>query len=171
MSMSVEDAKRIERVQHFIERTQDGGKSPEATDWMSFVMPHITVHSHSSAMPHPRINFRFTVQPVHCNQMRNLHGGCTASIFDVCTSLLLHLISKPGFWMLLGVSRTLNCTYLRPIPVGSTIDIECTVLQIGKKLCSLKGEMRAVDENGTVGALLAVCEHGKVSTDPVVEKL
>lgn len=73
--------------------------------------------------------------------------------------------------MYMGVSRTLNCTYLKPIPCGTTIDILCEVLSIGKRLCTIKGEVRAVDENGNVGALLALCEHGKVSTDPQMEKL
>lgn len=73
--------------------------------------------------------------------------------------------------MYLGVSRTLNTTYLKPIPCGTTIDILCEILSIGKRLCTVKGEMRAVDEEGNVGALLAVCEHGKVSTDPPVRKL
>jgi acyl-coenzyme A thioesterase 13 len=73
--------------------------------------------------------------------------------------------------MYLGVSRTLNCTYLKPIPCGSTIDIQCEILSIGKRLCTTRGEMRAVNEDDTVGSLLAVCEHGKVSTDAQFEKL
>lgn len=74
----------------------------------------------------------------------------------------LALVSKPGFWYYLGVSRNINTTYLRPIPVGTEIFIECEVVAIGKRLASLSGKMRrAVD-----GALLATCEHGKVNTDP-----
>lgn len=32
------------------------------------------------------------------------------------------------------MSRTLNVTYLRPIPVGETIIIECEVVAVGKRL-------------------------------------
>lgn len=73
--------------------------------------------------------------------------------------------------MYMGVSRTLNCTYLKPVPCDSTVDIQCEILSIGKRLCTIKGEMRAVNEDGTIGALLAICEHGKVSTDPQPGKL
>lgn len=138
---------------------------------MSTVVPHLTVHSHSATPPHPRISFRFVVQPIHSNGLGNLHGGCTASIFDHVTSLVLHLISKPGFWMSLGVSRTLNVTYLRPIPVGTTVDIDCEIVHAGKRMCALKGTMRSVDDAGKIGPVLAVCEHGKVTTDRTVEKL
>ena len=74
----------------------------------------------------------------------------------------LALVSKPGFWYYLGVSRTINTTYLRPIPVGTEIFIECEVVAIGKRLATLSGKMR----RATDGALLATCEHGKVNTDP-----
>ncbi|KAI1867780.1 uncharacterized protein JN550_006921 [Neoarthrinium moseri] len=164
-------AEGIDRVQQYMDWSRERAKHEDNQDWMTHIMPYLTVRAHSTSLPHPYIDFRFTVEPVHANQMANLHGGCTASIFDICTTLPLYLIAKPGFWMYLGVSRTLNCTYLRPIPVGSTIEIHCEVLSVGKRMSVIKGEMRAVGEDGKPGALLAVCEHGKVSTDPPVEKL
>lgn len=133
---------------------------------MSSIVNHLSVHSHSDAMPHPNLHFRFTVQPIHCNGLGNLHGGCTATLFDYCTSIPLLLVAQPGFWAFLGVTRTLNCTYLRPIPGGSTIDIYCELLSVGKRMSAIKGEMRAVGADGKLGALLAICEHGKVNTDP-----
>ncbi|KAJ2972703.1 hypothetical protein NUW58_g9130 [Xylaria curta] len=81
------------------------------------------------------------------------------------------MISRPGFWQYGGVSRTLNVTYLRPVPVGTAVDIECEVLHAGQRLSSLRGVMRAATEDGTIGPVLATCEHGKVNTDPPVEKL
>jgi acyl-coenzyme A thioesterase 13 len=40
--------------------------------------------------------------------------------------------------------------------------IECEVVHAGKRLCSLKGEMKRKKD----GAIMATCEHGKVSIDP-----
>jgi acyl-coenzyme A thioesterase 13 len=70
--------------------------------------------------------------------------------------------------MYAGVSRTLNVTYLRPVPLGEKVVIVSEVVSAGKRLCVLKGTMRRGDESGEV---LAICEHGKVSVDPVVPKM
>jgi len=70
--------------------------------------------------------------------------------------------------MYAGVTRTLNVTYLKPVPIGQTVLIESEVVSAGKRLCVLKGTMRKGDEKGEV---LAICEHGKVSIDPVVPKI
>ena len=67
----------------------------------------------------------------------------------------------------MGVSRTLNVTYLRPVPVGTEVDIHCEILQVGRTLCTLKGVMKRTDN----GAVLAVCEHGKFNTDPPPAKM
>ena len=56
-----------------------------------------------------------------------MHGGAQASLFDITTSLALIPISRPGFWMLGGVSRVLTVTYLRPLPTGEKVLLECEV--------------------------------------------
>ena len=98
-----------------------------------------------------------------------------ATIFDLCTLMPLGLVARPGFWQWMGVSRTLNVTYLRPVSAGSQVNVECEVLQVGRKLCTVRGVMRLVEDNksGVVkeGPVLAVREDGKVNTDPPAEKL
>lgn len=133
---------------------------------MNPLFGHITVHS-IARTPVPKIVFSYTVQPDHCNRMGNLHGGCAATIFDYCTTLPLTLINKPGFWYYLGVSRTLNTTYLRPVASGEKVFIDCEIVQAGKRLCTLKGTMRRQSD----GMVMVVCEHGKFNTDPSVEKI
>lgn len=65
-------------------------------------------------------------------------------------------------WEFAGVSRTLNVTYIRPVAAGVKVLIECEVVHAGKRLCSLKGVMKREND----GAVMATCEHGKVSIDP-----
>ncbi|RYP55644.1 hypothetical protein DL769_010091 [Monosporascus sp. CRB-8-3] len=168
----------IEGIKLYLESCLVAQKNPENHDWMTTILPHLTIISHSASPPHPRIVFRFTVQPVHCNGLGNLHGGCAATIFDLCTSLPLRLVSRPGFWQFMGVSRTLGVTYLQPVPAGSTVDVECELLQVGRRLCTARGVMRLAagegageGEEGKDRPVLAICEHGKVNVDPAAEKL
>jgi len=69
--------------------------------------------------------------------------------------------------MYAGVTRTLNVTFLKPAEEGEKVIIESEVVSAGKRLCVLKGTMRR-ESNGEI---LAICEHGKVSVDPVQLKL
>ncbi|KAI0413949.1 hypothetical protein EKO27_g3343 [Xylaria grammica] len=146
-------------------------RNPQNPAWSTSILPTLSLVSHSTAAPHPRATFRFTVEPVHENGLGNLHGGCTATIFDICTTFPLQMMSRPGFWQYGGVSRTLNVTYLRPVPVGTTVDVECEIVHAGQRLSSLRGVMRTANTDGTEGPVLAVCEHGKVNTDPPSQKL
>lgn len=140
-------------------------------EWTNALIPylHVTSCNPAPATPqqHPSVTFSFTVHPQHTNRLGNLHGGASATLFDFCTSCALALVSKPGYWYYLGVSRTLNTTYLRPAIGGTTVKIECEIVQIGKRICTLRGTMRRSDDD----VVLAVCEHGKVNTDPEVAKV
>lgn len=129
---------------------------------MDSLIPHLTLVSTSPSLPHPSVTICYTVQDDHCNRLRNLHGGCAATLFDFCTSMPLVLVSKPGFWQYMGVSRTLNVTYFRPVPAGVEVLIECEILQVGKKLCGLRGTMRRKSDN----AIMCIAEHQKFNIDP-----
>jgi acyl-coenzyme A thioesterase 13 len=85
-----------------------------------------------------------------------------ATLLDFCTSTVLALVSKPGFWQMMGVSRTLNTTYMRPIPAGMEVLMHCEILQVGKRLCALRGTIRRKSD----GELLCICEHNKANVDP-----
>jgi len=121
----------------------------------------------ATASPAGRTVFRLTVLPSHCNRLGNLHGGCTATIFDICTSTALAPIAKPGYWQYAGVSRGLSVTYLKPVPVGEKVLVDSEVVSAGKRMCVLRGTMRRESD----GEVLALCEHGKVSIDPPVSKI
>ena len=88
----------------------------------------------ASYTPKPRAVTRLIVAPSMCNVSGNLHGGAISTLFDVCTTTALATAVRKGFWELTGVTRTLNTTCLRPVPVGAEIEIEAEVAQIGQNL-------------------------------------
>jgi acyl-coenzyme A thioesterase 13 len=83
---------------------------------------------------------------------------------DNLTTTALMPLARKGFWAFAGVSRTLNCTYLRPVPLGEEVEIVCDVIHAGVRNAALRGEIRRVRD----GATLVVAEHGKASVDPEV---
>ncbi|KAJ6439265.1 oxidoreductase protein [Purpureocillium lavendulum] len=126
--------------------------------WMSDLVPLLRVHSVRPNDPRPAVSFTFTVQHEHCNNMGTMHGGCTSTLFDICTTLPVAFALRPGTWEMLGVTRTLNVSYMLPVFGGDEVLIECEILQIGKKLAALRGVMRRKGD----GAIVATCEHGKL---------
>ncbi|KAI8634514.1 Thioesterase/thiol ester dehydrase-isomerase [Xylariaceae sp. FL1651] len=168
---NIEGHEGIKKLEEYLKGCIETYKNPQNHEWSTSIVRDLSIASHSTSPPHPQVTFRLTVQPIHANGFGNMHGGCTSTIFDICTTFPLQMISRPGFWQYGGVSRTLNVTYLRPVPVGTTVDIECEVMHAGQKLSSLRGVMRTATNDGTKGPVLAICEHGKVNTDPPVQKL
>jgi acyl-coenzyme A thioesterase 13 len=88
----------------------------------------------------------------------NLHGGAVALIFDICTSTAISACSKEGFWDTGHVSRTLNCTYLRPAPLGAKVTVESQVVHLGRRLGMTTGVIKTED-----GKVCYTCEHGKAA--------
>ncbi|PHH87603.1 hypothetical protein CDD83_8656 [Cordyceps sp. RAO-2017] len=151
-----------ERVREWLRLTRNESGHLKAGDWMASLVPHLDFRSAVPAMPHPSVAFAYTVQSDHCNRLQSLHGGAVATLFDFCTTMALAIVNRPGFWQFLGVSRSLNVTYLRPARCDEEILIECHIVQVGKKLASIHGVMK----RKTDGQLLSTCQHEKVNIDP-----
>jgi uncharacterized protein (TIGR00369 family) len=98
----------------------------------------------------------FTCGPELCNKGGNLHGGCAATLLDSLTSTVLLTIARPGFLDGGHVSRTLSCTYLRPVPMGIECVVECWVVAAGKRTANVRGEIRTKD-----GKVCVACVHDK----------
>lgn len=87
--------------------------------------------------------------------VKSIHGGATATMFDNGTSMAI-LACKNG-WEDTGVTRNLNVTYFRPPFEGEQITIECEVLQLTKRLATIRGVMKRASD----GTVLAICQHDK----------
>ncbi|KAI5860419.1 HotDog domain-containing protein [Durotheca rogersii] len=173
--LAMDQHEGIEKIEVFLARAREAYKDPDDRDWSSEIVRHLSVVSHAAA-PARAVTFRFEVGPAHDNGTGNLHGGCAATLFDVCTTLPLCLEPPPGAppgFRRGGVTRSLALTCLRPAPVGAAVHVRCRVLQAGRHLALVRGEMRAAPPapGAPEGPLLAVCEHAKVNTDPPSARL
>jgi acyl-coenzyme A thioesterase 13 len=103
------------------------------------------------------IEWEMTILPTHANKSGNLHGGCAATILDNVTSTTLLTIAKPGSFDGAQVSRTITMSYLRPVPIGTKVKIECEVIAGGKNTANLWGAIKTMD-----GKTCVTCVHDKV---------
>lgn len=131
-----------------------------------FMREHVSLVDVTSTPEKTTATFAMKASPAFTNRMGNMHGGAVAMIYDMCTTMTAAPLARRDFWWFGGVSRTLLITYLRPVRKGMELLIECEVLQQGKRLSTIRGQMR----EKTTGVLLSVAEHNKASIDFVESK-
>lgn len=66
-----------------------------------------------------------------------------------------------------GVTRTLNLSYLKAVPIGTTVIVHAYVYQVGKRMAYIKGWMTSVDGKTT----FAVCDQHKIHLPTLKEHL
>ncbi len=108
---------------------------------MNTLVPDLKIHSIDAGETYPSVTFALTVQKPHCNNMHTLHGGCTATLFDICTTLALAFVARPECCGMLGVSCTLNMTYMAAARTGDQALVTCQIVEAGRNLATLKGVM------------------------------
>lgn len=113
----------------------------------------------------PRIYYTMAIPVSLCNKEGNLHGGAASTILDNLSSTALFTVARPGYWDNMGVSRSLNLMFYRPVPAGTIVNIICEVIATGKRMASMKSEMRTEDG----GKLCVTCVHDKVAGNPQVK--
>jgi acyl-coenzyme A thioesterase 13 len=118
----------------------------------------ITSVSAGTDTSNARITYSLTIPPLYANNpiAKTTHGGAIATWFDMATSMAV-IACKNTWEEGTGVTRNLNVTYLRPPVEGEASTIESEVLQLTKRLATIKGVMRRVSD----GTVLAVCQHDK----------
>ncbi|KAF2181856.1 thioesterase family protein-like protein [Zopfia rhizophila CBS 207.26] len=89
-----------------------------------------------------------------------MHGGAAGVIFDMATTTALCPVAKPGFWEFMGgVTRSLNISYLKAVPIGTTVRLSSKVISVGKQMAMIQGKMTSLDGKTTY----CTVEHHKVN--------
>lgn len=106
------------------------------------------------------INWELDMTSSYANINGVMHGGAAGVIFDMATTASLCPVQREGYWDFLGgVTRSLNVSYLRAVPVGSTVRVVSELVQHGRTMAFLRGRMESLDGK----TLYASCEHHKVN--------
>ncbi|KAH6717686.1 HotDog domain-containing protein [Leptodontidium sp. 2 PMI_412] len=149
-------AKAMKGVEAIFERYLLIAKSTDFTGFDRHIMENVKL---IDASAEGTVTFEFYIDERYSNVNGVMHGGAAGVIFDMCTTTALGPLAKPGFWDFLGgVTRTLNISYLRAIPVGTTVRIHSVVMQVGKTMAMIRGTMTTQDGK----TILCTCEHHKV---------
>jgi len=131
------------------------------------LMRSLTLLSATST-PQSTATFSLLIEETYSNMNNVMHGGAAGVIFDMCTTSALGPIAKPGFWDFMGgVTRTLNISYLKAIPVGTKIHLHSVVTQAGRTMAHIRGTMMSEDGK----TIYCTCEHHKVSVPTLKEHL
>ncbi|ODH48324.1 hypothetical protein GX48_05525 [Paracoccidioides brasiliensis] len=103
--------------------------------------------------------WELTITEFWANLNGVMHGGAYGVIFDMCTAISMNPIAREGYWeFLAGVTRSLNISYLKAVPIGTTIRIRANVVQHGRTMALISAVMESPD--GKV--VYATAEHHKV---------
>jgi acyl-coenzyme A thioesterase 13 len=58
-----------------------------------------------------------------------------------------------------GVTRTLNISYLKAVPIGTKVQLNSKVTSVGKQMAMIRGDMKSLDGKTTY----CTVEHHKVN--------
>ncbi|XP_013793379.1 acyl-coenzyme A thioesterase 13-like [Limulus polyphemus] len=101
------------------------------------------------------------VEENHQNRGGTLHGGVTATLVDVVSTL--NLIGEKE---VAGVSVDLNVTYLKGAKAGDELQVESSLLRAGRSMAFLSVDIR----NKETGLLIAQGRHTKHLGAGIIEK-
>lgn len=112
------------------------------------------------AGPEGYSQYELTIGNEFSNLNDVMHGGAAGVIFDMATTSALNPLSRPNYWFFMGgVTRTLNISYLRAVPIGTTVLLTSRVVQAGRTMAMIRGEMTSLDGK----TVYATAEHHKVN--------
>ncbi|KAK7676225.1 hypothetical protein QCA50_020804 [Cerrena zonata] len=114
-----------------------------------------------------RVVCLLTVEEDMLNGSGILHGGCSAFLVDICSTLAdialsLHTTGKPGW----NVSQSISTIYHSPAKLGDELRIVNTTLTVGARAVSARTEIW----NDTHHRLVVSGVHVKMAPSPPPDK-
>jgi len=90
-----------------------------------------------------RVVVELTVNGDMVNAADNMHGGCTAYLVDICTTMALSAfqLSSGMDGIGMNVSQTLNIIYHSPAALGEKLRIVNTTLTVGGRTMSMRSDI------------------------------
>jgi len=120
------------------------------------------------ASPNPTATFELTIDQYYANLNGIMHGGAMSLLFDMATLCAVAPIQREGYWdFMAGITRTLSISCLRPVVKGTKVRVHCWVMQHGRTMAMLRGNIESLD--GKI--VYATCEHHKVHLPSLAEHL
>ncbi|KAJ3097563.1 Acyl-coenzyme A thioesterase 13 [Phlyctochytrium planicorne] len=92
-----------------------------------------------------RVSFHYTVQKNHANGRGFVHGGCIATIVDVCSSIAIFTVEVDGYS---GVSTDLSVSFTSAAKVGDTLLVVAEVSHHGRLLDFTSTTISTMDVEG-----------------------
>lgn len=113
-----------------------------------------------TAGPEGSVEYELQISPGFSNLNDVMHGGAAGVIFDMATTTALCPVAKPGYWEFMGgVTRSLNISYLKAVPINTKVRINSNVVSVGKQMAMIRGVMTSLDGKITY----CTVEHHKVN--------
>ncbi|KAL1918337.1 uncharacterized protein VTP21DRAFT_2997 [Calcarisporiella thermophila] len=143
-----------ETAQLYLEALRD---NLEDARWAITLLPRLSIASaRTNERGNPELVFNFTVSDAESNSFGIMHGGCTATLIDICTSIAVMALEKETF-RTGGVSTNLAVNYISGAHTGTALLVKCCVRRVGKSLAFLDCDV--VEKES--GKLIATATHTK----------
>lgn len=105
--------------------------------------------------PSRTAQYTYTVEPWGKNPAEILHGGMTASLFDMVMGITGHALSEAAF----TPTVQLQVQYLKPVPLNVTLHFTVKITSITKTLITATSEAWVNDEQNVIVATASATYH------------
>ncbi|RUS13305.1 HotDog domain-containing protein [Endogone sp. FLAS-F59071] len=96
-----------------------------------------------------------------CNMLGNVHGGCMATLIDVCSTWAIKTMQGKHPWVAGGVSTDIHVQYVSAARMGVPLLIESEVVKLGESLAFMR--VRVMEKDN--GRMCALGTHTKFNID------